>query len=118
MSYEDFFTPEEIQNLRRVTLDELSDLTSGLDSLLTRLRNRGAAKGAVEELSRIFHTVGGSAALAGFEAISDAGSELEALMGNLERDAGGAPTLIDKIAAKAGTLKKSIEEKAEKESSR
>ncbi|MFH1538427.1 MAG: Hpt domain-containing protein [bacterium] len=111
MSRENFFTAEEIRKLRRVTLDELRELTGDLDSLLRRLREPAEAGAAAERLGRIFHTIGGSAALVGFEGISDAGCELESLMEDSIRKKSFDPGTIDRIADLAGNLKRQIAEK-------
>lgn len=80
MSREDFFSPEELKSLREITMTELKDLIAPLGGLTKQLRREETAADAAEKMRRIFHTIGGSAALAGFSAISALGHKLETLI--------------------------------------
>lgn len=82
-----FFSESERASLRLVTLEELGELAEQLQPLLAG--TNGPLDGAArEEAQMIFHTIGGSAGLAGIKDISAIGAGMESL---LKKSAPGAP---------------------------
>lgn len=74
---DDFFTKEELDRLRRITLEELEELYEKIVVCNDNLDKTDDDAAAIEELGRLFHTITGTAALAGFEKVSRVASVTE-----------------------------------------
>ncbi len=85
---DDFFSESEKASLRQVTLEELAELAGQLQPLLAETNSPPPDNAARSELQLIFHTIGGSAGLAGLKEISSLGVEMESL---LRKPAPGPP---------------------------
>ncbi len=74
---DDFFTREELLRLRKITLEELEELYEKIVICNDSLDKTENVEAAIEELGRLFHTITGTAALAGFEKVSKVASLTE-----------------------------------------
>ncbi|MEW5947078.1 MAG: Hpt domain-containing protein [bacterium] len=106
-----FFTKEELNKLRNIALEELRELTAELDSVLDRTRKNTNDRPALEEMLRIFHTIGGSAALVGFEEISEIGTKGESMLREHVEKGQISPDTLAAIETMRNSLAKFVNEK-------
>lgn len=96
---DNFFSEEELDSLKRITLEELQELAEKLGPLVKDLGLNASDAPARDAARNIFHTIGGSAALAGFEHISDLGAKLESLLKKLPADMPVPQDTLGRISA-------------------
>jgi len=73
-----FFSEEDLQYLRQTTLEELEELYEKIQTLLDGKRTSGEPeKETLSNIGDMFHTIKGTAGLAGFEEISRLGAVAE-----------------------------------------
>lgn len=72
-----FFSEEEMSTLKKIAVEELRELCDGLDQTVAALRGNPVDEDARKQAVHIFHTIGGSAAMAGFADISAIGVSME-----------------------------------------
>jgi chemotaxis protein histidine kinase CheA len=72
-----FFSEEEMDTLKRIALEELRELCDSLEQSVAALRADPGDQDARRQALHIFHTIGGSAAMAGFKDISAIGISME-----------------------------------------
>lgn len=97
-----FFTDEERNTLKAIALEEMQELYESLQPVMETLSADPGDAQALKSAEMVFHTVGGSAALAGLKDISAVGVETESLLKKAARplDADAA----SKVAAAAERL--------------
>lgn len=71
------FSEEELKRLKTITLEELEELYEKIVECYENLDEAEDRAASVDELTRLFHTITGTAALAGFEKISKLASVME-----------------------------------------
>lgn len=84
---DDFFSDEEMDTLKKIALEELRELCDSLEQAMAALRENPGDEAAHKQAVHIFHTIGGSAAMAGFTGISAIGTAMESA---LKKHDGGA----------------------------
>ena len=95
---EDFFSKEELCTLRQIALEELHELADKLEAVARILQERPGDPAARKTVLHIFHTIGGSAALASFHEISQLGVDMESRLKAAEAEPALSPELMEKIA--------------------
>ena len=88
-----------MSKLQKIALEEFQELAGKLEPLLKALGENPANMQARNDIELIFHTIGGSAALAGFHDLSKMGVEVEGL---LYKAAPDAPLSQDDIQSVTG----------------
>jgi chemotaxis protein histidine kinase CheA len=100
---DDFFSDEELTSIKKVTLEEFGELTERLHRLTAKPELLSEDIGALGEIGKIFHTIRGSAALAGFKRISRLGADMEALISKVTA---GSPVSQDTTNRVNSAIKK------------
>ena len=100
----DFFSEEEMGNLQKIALEELRELCDDLARIAPVLRGNPADADARKRAVHIFHTIGGSAALAGFMDISTIGVALESALKKAHKDKPLDGAVLDHITHACGQL--------------
>ena len=80
MPDDDFFSKADRSAIRNIALEEVQELSEQVPGLLERITNDPQDGEARKDLERVFHTVCGSAALAGFKDLSRIGRITEDLI--------------------------------------
>ena len=111
---DDFFTEEELRSLRNITLEELRELSARIGPLAAALAEKPAGQKARKEITNIFHTIGGSAALAGFERISNIGADTETLLKRAPQNKPLPKDALEKISSAHARLSKFIKSESAK----
>jgi chemotaxis protein histidine kinase CheA len=105
-----FFSDAEKRSLRQIALEEVEELVEQIEASSTELEAGVRIPENMTSVKRYFHTIGGSAGLAGLKEISALGVEGEIMMEAAERAGQDAPgdilsrirNLAQIIAEKAG----------------
>ncbi len=74
---ESFFTEEELRHLRAVSTEEITELVESLRDAAAGLSDADSRDDAAREMHALFHTITGSAGVAGFNAIVELAAEAE-----------------------------------------
>lgn len=113
--FEDGLLPavdDDAAELRDIFLEEAAELLDSVSQQLGELQGDSAGPRAVYELRRAFHTLRGSARMAGFDGIGEAGGRLEQLVSAIEqgrRDLDGATfNLLQHAAGQLGVMLEQI----------
>jgi chemotaxis protein histidine kinase CheA len=99
-----FFSDEELTTLKKIALEEMQELYENLQPALEALREDPGDEKARKNAELYFHTIGGSAALAGLGDISEVGLQMESA---LKKAPAGKPldaAMTDSIAGALGRL--------------
>ena len=105
---ENFFSEKEMSNIQRIALEEVRELCERIPGLLDTLRADPGQAEARNEIERIFHTIGGSAALAGLKDLSRIGVDTESV---LRRGPGDQPLeaeTLDTLASAGENLEQAL----------
>jgi chemotaxis protein histidine kinase CheA len=93
-----FFSEEEMDSLKQIAVEELRELCDGLDQAVAALRVNPADADARKQAVHIFHTIGGSAAMAGFTDISAIGISMEGALKKQAAQSSPPDDLLQQIA--------------------
>ncbi len=74
---ESFFTEEELRHLREVATEEITELIESLKAVSAVLSDPDRRDDAARDMHALFHTITGSAGVAGFITIAELASEAE-----------------------------------------